>query len=159
MDIVGNSIIMCKYTPNLKIISKGMCAARAFSKSKMGKKSKIPAPGCEKGGSKKRKLRARDSANIDDFVEPPNFPELRAKNVAAAKARSVNKLVRTQTNKWLAMGFDEPSLDNMTDVNMANYTAKVFDEHPNPSQRKSTLSFLKHTSTRLGMEQVMLRMP
>jgi hypothetical protein len=122
----------------------------------MGKSRKVVRKDNEKGGSRKHRQRARDSDkdSAEDFVAVPDYPGLRAKNVTAAKKRSVNKLVRTQSNKWINIFGKAPTLETFVDKNIANYIAKGFDEHPNPSQRKSTLSFLKHMSQRLGIVHV-----
>jgi hypothetical protein len=119
----------------------------------MGKSRKVVRKDNEKGGSRKHRQRARDSDkdSAEDFVTVPDYPGLRAKNVTAAKKRSVNKLVRTQSNKWINIFGKAPTLETFVDKNIANYIAKGFYEHPNPSQRKSTLSFLKHMSQRLGI--------
>jgi hypothetical protein len=45
-----------------------------------------------------------------------------------------------------------PSTETWTDANLANFVAARCEIHMNPPQRKTLLSFLKHTAAELGLE-------
>jgi hypothetical protein len=59
--------------------------------------------------------------------------------------------VNTQRNHWKTMFKSVPTKENWTDENLANFVADRCEKHLNPSQRKTILSFLKHTAALLGI--------